>query len=71
MEIMFKRGEDTFIVKREGMFYLVDLYTKKVTRAIPPDAPDMFTKFGYFEYVEDVALPHKLEIIELMGKVSM
>lgn len=66
MEIMFQRGEDTFIVKQNEVFYLVDLYKKKVIKADPPDIPDMFTKWGYFEEVDTVSLPNKQEITKLM-----
>jgi len=55
MEILFNRGNEAYIVKQNGKFYLVNLISEKAVVAIPPNSPDMFLKFGYFENVKKLA----------------
>ena len=49
MKILYSRGDQAFIVEKDGKFYLVNIVTKKCVIANPPDSPDMFLKHGYFE----------------------
>ena len=48
-KIFSSRGLDIHVVEHLGKYYLVNLRAKKVILANPPDIPDMFLKFGYFE----------------------
>ena len=69
MEVIAKRGNQIFIVKQGGEFFLVNLDIKKAKKAKPPDKPDMFLKFGYFEEVDAVSAKTRLEIIETLKNI--
>ena len=47
--VVSSRGPDIHIVEHLSKYYLINLRAKKVILADPPDIPDMFLKFGYFE----------------------
>jgi hypothetical protein len=54
MKVEFVRGDNIFIVEKDGVFYIVNLITRKVEKADPPNMPDMFLKFGYFEDADEL-----------------
>lgn len=62
-KIVFKRGTTlgTLIVENKGVYYLVSMDTMMATKADPPNRPDMFLKFGYFESVELVEITEEVQ----------
>lgn len=69
MKVEFKRGEDTYIVEHNGQYYLVSIDAKKIAKADPPNRPDMFLKFGYFEEVDAVPVTVRNQILELLTRM--
>jgi len=68
MKIKFVRGQDIFIVEKDGKYYLVNLELESCSLAEPPNIPDMFLKFGYFEEVKDIYVSESTKdaIIKIM-----
>jgi hypothetical protein len=49
-----RRGENAFVVKHEGRFYLVDMDQEEAFDADPPDDLTIFIKAGMWEDVTRV-----------------
>ena len=69
MEVIAKRGDRIFIVKQSSDFFLVNLDTKKAIKADPPDKPDMFLKFGYFDKVDTLSVSTRMDIITCLKNI--
>lgn len=69
MEVVAKRGNRIFIVKKSNEFFLVNLDTKKAIKAKPPDKPDMFLKFGYFDEVDTLSVSTRMDIITCLKNI--
>ena len=66
MEVMFTRGSGIFIVFYKKAYYLINISEGSVTKAKPPEHPDMFLKFGYFEVVDTIELSTKEKLEALL-----
>lgn len=53
LEVLFTRDENVYIVKYNGVHYLVNLETNKK----PAMSQEIYTflRFGYFDYVESIS----------------
>ena len=52
IKVLFTRGEEIYIVSKDGLFYLVNLDTKN--KPAVSEFADSFLKFGYFERVDEI-----------------
>lgn len=68
MKLIAKRDGGTYIVEKDGKYYLVNVFTQNVTLAKPSNGPGMFLKFGYFEDVDEISVADKNSIIEALEK---
>lgn len=66
MELIAKREGGTYIVKYNEEYYLINIFTRTKQLADPPDSPDMFLKFGYFENADEISVADKMKIEELI-----
>lgn len=64
MRVLFERGSGSgiYIIEDNNIYYLVNLKHETLSKAEPENMPDMFLKFGYFEYVESVSIEEYEEI---------
>lgn len=62
-EILAKRGNTSYLVKKEDIFYFIDVYAGTVMK---DQMVDVFLKWGYFEDVNVVEDPIKQKIEELI-----
>lgn len=58
MEIIYRRGQDRYLVEEEGTFYLVDM---KHHQYIESDTIDEFLRFGYFTRLKKKEQTEELE----------
>jgi hypothetical protein len=66
IEILSSRGGQAFIIRYNKEYYLVNVPNGTCTKARPPDRPDMFLKYGYFEDANvDASTKAKIESIFL------
>lgn len=68
VSVEYVRGGDSYIVKYNGVYYLVSLDVDKVSKAFPPEIPDKFLKFGYFEEVDELSVDDFESIMTLLQK---
>lgn len=59
-------GNSMYIVEKEKEFWLVNLEIRSKCKARPPEYPDMFLKFGYYEGCEKVTDEIMKEIVDVM-----
>jgi len=55
MKIVFSGGDRTYIVENNGTYYMVNIPWKRAMVASPSHAPDMFLRFGYWDYAENTS----------------
>ena len=69
-DVMFVRGDQAYIALYHKKYYLVNIFTGKALLANPPDTPDMFLKFGYFDEVEVVDIEVMFKIEAILAKIN-
>ena len=55
-KVLYSRGGQSYIVERDGNYYLINPASDSCILAKPPNMPDMFLKQGYFDVADNTTI---------------